>query len=445
MHATYKSAIVRTGPNQVHVNDPEVYKNTFASASPFDKSRFFYSSVGVGDAIGAIMDRKQHHIRRTLLSPGLRANVILSYSPNLHKLVMNCADVMSGQARQAKSINLLRYTRSLTVDVIGDFTFGRPMGLVNEEDEMPELIRDLQDFSSQFHLWKHFPLLRKLVTAIPKSISRKWMPGFVQLREKSTAAVNEYLAGKQAGKPVSNTLKEGTFLDLLLNPPEKITSEAPKPSVLIDEGCAFITGGSDTTGFTMENATYLVLRHPSCLQKLRQELDEASRHIKDVFSPQHLLQLPFLSAVVKETLRLYTPAASPLPRTVPDDGVMIHGHFLPDGTILTHSLYLIHHNPNFFTNPKSFQPERWLGSSAKDLEQYYVPFSKGSRSCIGMTLAYHEIYTYLAIVFSRFDMELFNTTDRDMEWRDHFFVKRKGVLKVRIVRDRWSGEEFTSP
>jgi cytochrome P450 len=62
-----------------------------------------------------------------------------------------------------------------------------------------------------------------------------------------------------------------------------------------------------------------------------------------------------------------------------------------------------------------------------------------------MTLAYHEIYTYLAIVFSRFDMELFNTTDRDMEWRDHFFVKRKGVLKVRIVRDRWSGEEFTSP
>jgi cytochrome P450 len=129
------------------------------------------------------MDRKQHHIRRTLLSPGLRANVILSYSPNLHKLVMNCADIMAGQARQAKSINLLRYARSLTVDVIGDFTFGHPMGLVNEEDEMPELIRDLQDFSSQFHLWKHFPLLRKLVTAIPKSISRKWMPGFVQLRE----------------------------------------------------------------------------------------------------------------------------------------------------------------------------------------------------------------------------------------------------------------------
>lgn len=102
-------------------------------------------------------------------------------------------------------------------------------------------------------------------------------------------------------------------------------------SVLIDEGCAFITGGSDTTGSTMENATYLILRHPGCLHKLRQELDEASPHIKDTFNLRHVLQLPFLSAIIKETLRLYTPAPSPLPRTVPDTGVTIHGHFLPGG------------------------------------------------------------------------------------------------------------------
>lgn len=143
--------------------------------------------------------------------------------------------------------------------------------------------------------------------------------------------MNEYLADKKPGKPDSNALKEGTFLDLLLNPPLKITSEASSLSVLIDEGCAFITGGSDTTGFTMENATYLILRHPGYLQKLRKELDEASPQVKNTFDVRHVLQLPFLSAVIKETLRLYTPAPSPLPRTVPDEGVKIHGHFLPGG------------------------------------------------------------------------------------------------------------------
>ncbi|KAF9893894.1 hypothetical protein FE257_010064 [Aspergillus nanangensis] len=449
MHATYKSSIIRTGPNQVHVNDPEVYKTTFASGSPFNKSEFFYSSVGVGDAIGAMTDRKRHHIRRALLSLPLRPQAVLAYSPSLHQLVMYCADVMAGQARKGRYINLLRYARALTVDVIAEFTFGRPMGLVNEEDAMPDLIRDLQGFSSQFHWFKHFPVYRRLLAVIPPAVAQMWMPEFFQLREKATVAVNEYLVEKKKKKVTDSSNnpnqdpKDGTFLDLLLNPPLKITSEAPSPSVLIDEGCAFITGGSDTTGFTLENATYCLLRYPHCLQTLRQELDAASPYIRDSFNLPHVLQLPFLSAVIKETLRLFTPAAGPLPRTVPEKGVVVDGHYLPEGAILTHSLHLIHHNPEVFDSPKSFRPERWLGARGKELEQYYVPFSRGSRSCIGMALAYHEIYTYLAVMFSRFDMELFDMVDGDMDWCDHFFVKRKGVMKMRIVRDRWSGEEFS--
>lgn len=142
-----------------------------------------------------MVDRKKHHIRRALLSNCLRPSSVLSYSPSLHGLVMKCADSMASQARRGRSIDLLRYARSLTVDVIGDFTFGRPMGLVSDEDAMPELITDLQGFSSQFHLWKHFPLYRRLMTAIPETITRTWMPGFVQLRE---VGVSGGLAGSQA-------------------------------------------------------------------------------------------------------------------------------------------------------------------------------------------------------------------------------------------------------
>lgn len=69
-----------------------------------------------------------------------------------------------------------------------------------------------------------------------------------------------------------------------------------------------------------------------------------------------------------------------------------------------------------------------------------MPFSKGSRSCIGIDLAYHEMYTFLATLFSRFDIEVVNTGKEDMEWADYMFAKRKGEVRVRITRDRWGGD-----
>lgn len=148
------------------------------------------------------------------------------------------------------------------------------------------------------------------------------------------------------------------------------------------------------------------------------------------------------SAVIKETLRLYTPTPALLPRTVPSTGFTVDGHFLPGGTIIFLSLYLIHHNPALFSDPKSFKPERWLGDEGKEVEQYYVPFSRGTRSCIGMNLAYHEMYSFLAILFSRFDIEMVDTDEGDMEWYEDMFAKRRGSVKIRLLKDRWSGEVF---
>ena len=58
----------------------------------------------------------------------------------------------------------------------------------------------------------------------------------------------------------------------------------------------------------------------------------------------------------------------------------------------------------------------------KRLEAYHVPFSKGSRSCIGKDLAMVELYLALANMFSRFDMKLFETSERDIKMEHDFFA-----------------------
>ena len=61
-----------------------------------------------------------------------------------------------------------------------------------------------------------------------------------------------------------------------------------------------------------------------------------------------------------------------------------------------------------------------------------MPFSKGSRACVGINLAYAELYLITAYLFRRFDIANAGTTDADMEWKDEFVIAFKGHLKATV-------------
>lgn len=68
------------------------------------------------------------------------------------------------------------------------------------------------------------------------------------------------------------------------------------------------------------------------------------------------------------------------------------------------------YDPKIFPNPETFDPDRWIqaAETGQRLDRFLVSFSKGARSCIGMNIAYTEIYFTLAALVTRFDMELFD-------------------------------------
>lgn len=93
-----------------------------------------------------------------------------------------------------------------------------------------------------------------------------------------------------------------------------------------------------------------------------------------------------------------------------------------------------HQNPAYFNDPASFIPERWLDEkSAADAEKNFIAFSRGSRNCIGMNLAYAELFYGFAYLFRRFRLEKApGMRDEDMDWHDAFVVATFGHLKVRV-------------
>jgi cytochrome P450 len=96
--------------------------------------------------------------------------------------------------------------------------------------------------------------------------------------------------------------------------------------------------------------------------------------------------------------------------------------------------YLYHYDPTYFPSPNKFDPERWLSPDAHELDARMVTFSKGPRSCIGINLAHAELYLTLAHMVRRYEIDSFETTEKDMEWKDNFVVTTKGHLKVKVKK-----------
>lgn len=105
---------------------------------------------------------------------------------------------------------------------------------------------------------------------------------------------------------------------------------------------------------------------------------------------------------------------------------------------MSESSYLIHTDPTIFSDPFEFQPERWIQDKAR-LQRCFVPFSRGSRMCIGINLAHAELYLTVATVLSRFDFELHGTSKRDVEVSHDFFVGMPALdsegVRVKVVKD----------
>ncbi|MCJ1268562.1 hypothetical protein MMC22_008450 [Lobaria immixta] len=178
-------------------------------------------------------------------------------------------------------------------------------------------------------------------------------------------------------------------------------------SRLSQEAELIITAGQDTTAPTLSTIVYQLLANPDKLNKLKKELADA---IPDSTTPptcQQVDQLPYLSAVIQEVLRLHPSAPFRSQRVSPDEPLHYDDGsnptwIIPAGTPMSMSIPLLQTDPNIFPEPNEFRPERWLDNPR--LDRYLLTFSKGTRICLGINLAYQELYLITAAVFRKYDL-----------------------------------------
>ena len=118
-------------------------------------------------------------------------------------------------------------------------------------------------------------------------------------------------------------------------------------------------------------------------------------------------RLDYLGLVIKETLRLYPPIHVGNRRA--DEDLALCGYRIPAGTRVMYSIYLSHRDPDHWSEPEKFDPDRFRHEAEEDRPPFtYVPFGGGPRNCIGAAFAQVESKVVLARLLREWDLELLN-------------------------------------
>jgi cytochrome P450 len=178
----------------------------------------------------------------------------------------------------------------------------------------------------------------------------------------------------------------------------------------------FLFAGHDTTSATMNYCFYTLATNPAALSRVIAEHDEVFgtdlSQVRDMIAedPHLLNKLPYTSAVIKETLRLFAPSGAALRKGVP--GIEIvdeEGRRFPtENCNIWMPNLIMHHNPKYWKDPESFIPERWMVGPDDPLypmKGTWRAFEAGPRNCLGQTLAQLELRIVLVMVIREFSIE----------------------------------------
>lgn len=194
------------------------------------------------------------------------------------------------------------------------------------------------------------------------------------------------------------------FLDASKDSPQVLDT-----SGIIGMLMSTISGAGDTSATTMTAAIFYLLKHPHSLKKLEEELSQAD--LPEIPTVSQISKLPYLNAVIRETMRVFPTPTAPMERLVPQGGVTIAGMFFPMGTSVGCMPSAVHQRVDVFgEDVNTFRPERWLISDREQLrcmEATHMGFSRGRRVCLGQNIAVLQMKKSLSALLMKFKVSPF--------------------------------------
>ncbi|THV02610.1 cytochrome P450 [Dendrothele bispora CBS 962.96] len=423
----------------LHFSDPLAYGDIYSNPKSM-KDPKAYGAFLQPLATLVQTDSREVSARKPLISPFFSRQAVLN---NLQETITFTVDKLLHQLTANHSTgkipaNLNLAYRSTAFDIISTYCFAKSPDIVSSPAFQSETLVGLDTSLSSVKFTTHSRIIRTLASHMPDWLGTKLgLKAVLDQTKDIVAMVDETLRTSEDAdsdhRTIFSSILEGVRNGEYASRRE---SQTITRAWLIDEGVVLRFAGSDTTSNACTIGTRCLLADPRMLEKLMKELDEAWPDKNTPVKLEILERLPYLTAVIKESLRLSHGTVSPMKRVIGAGGAKIAGLYVPEGTSVAMGNTFVHLSPQVFPEPTRFYPERWLESNSGVLEKYLVAFGKGPRSCLGVNLAWCEMYVILGSIFRKLDLK--PTVDVSSPWKfkEYFLpVYEENILHV-TVRER---------
>ncbi|USW48179.1 Putative Flavoprotein-like superfamily [Septoria linicola] len=269
--------------------------------------------------------------------------------------------------------------------------------------------------------------------ALYSSDEAQWQADIACMRDLSETLVKERRDNPKDSKDLLNAM---------INGKDPKTGECLPESSIIDNLITFLVAGHETTSGMLSYCFYCLLKNPDACRKAQEEVDKVIGMSGVQY--EHLNQLPYITAVLRETARLYStaPGFAVTPNN-PNGEVLAGKYFLEAGEPALIVLHNVHRDPAVFgDDAEEFRPERMLDENFDKLpSNSWKPFGNGARGCIGRGFAWQEMMLVMPTLLQYFNFSM-DDPQYDLQTAFTLTIKPKDFYMRASLREGWTARKI---
>lgn len=344
------------------------------------------------------MTEAQHTATRRAVGRAFTTTSLLDYEAAIEQTAASLISILSKRSTH----DITSIFQFFAMDVLVRIAFSESLGLLEKGQDVDGVLEAVMARFDRWNKWASIPFIDRFLNQGPLS----WLHS---TGSSPLARVGMTRLRARQASDLENRPDQKDLLQKFLDGQEKhsdIFSEVEMLGTIMST----IGAGADTTGGTLSYTFYLLAKYPETKQRLESEINLALASGTLSCPPKwtEVMNLPYLDAVLRESMRYISIAAWGLDRVVPESGATIAGQFIPAGTVVGCQIDAVHRNREVFgENADEFCPERWVDATdlqRKRMERCFLAFSSGKRVCMGVHIAWLELKKIVPLLVMQYDV-----------------------------------------